>query len=138
MHDLDGHMSINHALLNDELATSGTITGTSSKLAFDDKHEMISTAKHLQRSKKRLKRRGETFWVPYATFDAHLPAPKMGQLVDLRGSMPHDIEHQAYDLINPLFVPRGLKPVISAVSLGNIAHKRGELPVVVTFTVQPL
>jgi hypothetical protein len=141
MHDLDGHMNISNALRHDASGTSGsisTVAEPSTKLAFNDKGSMIRAAKNLQRDMKRLKRRGEPFEVPYAKFEAHLPAPQMGQLVDLRGSMPYDIEDQAYDLINPLFVPRGLKPVISTVSVGDITRSPRELPVIVIFTVKPL
>ena len=141
MHDLDGHMNISNALRHDETGTSGsisTVAEPSTKLAFDDKGEMIRAAKKLQRDMKRLMRRGEPFEVPYAKFQAHLPAPQMGQLVDLRGSMPHNIEDQAYDLMNPLFVPRGLKPVISSVSIGDTTRSRRELPIIVIFTVKPL
>lgn len=141
MHDLDGQMNLNNALRHDMHAASGhvsTVAEPNTKLVFDDKRAMIATAKHLKRSQKKAKNHGEPFEVPFGTFNAHLPARKMGELIDLRGSMPDDIEDQAYDLLNPLFVPKGLKPVISSVSLNNIAHPHGELPVLVTFTVKTL
>lgn len=141
MDDLNGHMSINNALRHDKHAASGpvsTIAEPSTKLVFDDERAMIASAKHLKQSKRRAENHGKPFEVPYGTINTHLPALKMGQLVDLRSSMPDDIEDQAYDLLNPLFVPKGLKPVISSVGIGDIAHPHGELPILVTFTVTSL